>query len=272
MGAEGEYDKLTILVLKEKKTKMSMATVVPSKSTGTFVRARCRAFLEELGLESVDVIAKSDQEPAIKAIAHEIAQEKAHGRWVVEASPVGSSQSNDVVEREAQSVEGQTRTMNIAFEDRLGLIIPTLHPVMPWMVENAAHLWSRCNVGLGGKTGYERSKGKPAKVNGLEFKELVLWRKKREGGHLAKLSSLWNDGIYLDAKGKTNEYIIGDRNGVWKTRTVCRRPKEERWLGELNLSMVVGAPWNASKTTPTLAERGHRSSDLRKRTFRVTRR
>jgi len=33
MGAEGEDDKLTILVLKEKKTKMSMATVVPSKST-----------------------------------------------------------------------------------------------------------------------------------------------------------------------------------------------------------------------------------------------
>ena len=119
---------------------MSMATVVPSKSTGQFVRARRRAFLEELAFESVDVIAKSDQEPAIKAIGHEVGQEKTDGRWIVEAIPVGSSQSNGVVEREAQSVEGRTRTIEIALDDRLGLTIPTLHPVMSWMVENAAHL------------------------------------------------------------------------------------------------------------------------------------
>ena len=91
------------------------------------------------------------------------------------------------MEREAQSVEGQTRTMIIAVEDRLGLIIPTLHPVMSWMVETAAHLWSRCNAGQDGKTGYESSKGKPAKVNGLEFGGLVLRRKKGEGERLAKL-------------------------------------------------------------------------------------
>ena len=75
MGAEGEDDTWAIFVIKEKTTNMSMATVVPSKSTGKFVRARCRAFLEELGLESVDVIAKSVQEPAIKAIAHEVGQD-----------------------------------------------------------------------------------------------------------------------------------------------------------------------------------------------------
>ena len=59
-------------------------------------RARRLAFLEELGLESADVIAKSDREPAIKAIAHDVGQEKTHGGWIVEASPVGSSQSNGV--------------------------------------------------------------------------------------------------------------------------------------------------------------------------------
>ena len=132
--------------------------------------------------------------------------------------------------------------MKFALEERLGLTIPTLHPVIPWLVESAAHLWSRCNVGQDGKTGYERSKGKPANVIGLVFGELVLRRKKRECGHLAKLSSLWNDGIYLGATGKTNEYILGGRSGVCKTRTVCRMPREEGWLGELSLSMVVGVP------------------------------
>ena len=81
-----------------------MATVVPSKSTGTFVRAGSRVFLEQLGLECLDVNAKSDREPATEATAHEVGQEKTHGRWIVEASPVGSSQSNGDVEREARSI------------------------------------------------------------------------------------------------------------------------------------------------------------------------
>ena len=72
-------------------------------------------------------------------------------------------------------------------------------------------------MGKDGKTGYERNKGKAVRVNGLEFGELVLWRKKREGGRLAKLSRLWDDGMYLGAKGETAEYIIGDRSGVCQT-------------------------------------------------------
>ena len=117
---------------------------------------------------------------------------------------MGSSQGNGFVEKEIQSAQGQTRALNIALDDRLGLTIPTMHPAMPWIVENASHFLSRCVVGKDGKTGYECNKGKAARVNGLEFGELVLWRKKREGGHLANLSSLWNDGVYLGAKGITN--------------------------------------------------------------------
>ena len=62
IGAEGEDDKITTLVLKDKQTNMSMATVAPIKSTAKFVRTRRRAFLlEELGLESAEVVAKSDR-------------------------------------------------------------------------------------------------------------------------------------------------------------------------------------------------------------------
>ena len=104
--------------------------------------------------------------------------------------------------------------MNIALEDKLGLTIPTVHPVMPWILENAARLLSRCIVGKDGETGYERNKGEATMVKGLEFGKLVLRRMRREGGRLAKLSGLWNDGVYLGAKGKTNAYIIGDRSGV----------------------------------------------------------
>ena len=116
------------------------------------------------------MIAKSDQQPVIKAIAHDVGQEKTHGRRLVEACPLGSSQSNGIVEREIQSARGQTRIIEIAVEDRLGLTIPTMHPVAPWILENAGHLLSRCVVGKDGKTAYERNEGKAARVYGLEFR------------------------------------------------------------------------------------------------------
>ena len=48
-------------------------------------------------------------------------------------------------------------------------------------------------------------------------------------------------------KGSTGEVIVGDRNGVWKTRTIKRKPEEERWKME-NLEMVGGVPWRVSET------------------------
>ena len=57
---------ITMLVAREKKTKMVMSAAVPSKSTGRFVVDRVWAFMQELGIEAQDVVVKTDQEPAIK--------------------------------------------------------------------------------------------------------------------------------------------------------------------------------------------------------------
>ena len=57
-----------------------------------------------------------------------------------------------------------------------------------------------------------------------------------------KLSCMWEDGIYLGVKGTTGEMIVGDKKGVWRTRTVRRKTLEERWARE-NLEMVGGVPW-----------------------------
>ena len=51
----GDEDKpgetVAVLAVREKMTKMGMATVVPSKSTGEFVAKRVMAFLKEIGCE-----------------------------------------------------------------------------------------------------------------------------------------------------------------------------------------------------------------------------
>jgi hypothetical protein len=40
---------------------------------------------------------------------------------------------------------------------------------------------------------------------------------------------MWDDGVFLGVKGSTGELIVGNEKGVWRTRTVRRKPEGERW-------------------------------------------
>ena len=251
-GGEEGPDKMTVLVARERRTRMTLATALPSKSSGTFVAKRVVAFMREIGCEQGDVTIKSDQEPAMKAIISEIGRVRAAaggGRMMVESSPVGQSQSNGVVERAIGSAVAQMRVLKDALEGKLGGSIEVKHPVMAWIAEYAALTLNRFEVSADGKTAYERSKSKKAKTMGLEFGEAVMWKKKQSGGRLGKISSTWDDGIYLGVKGGTGEIIIGTTEGVWKTRTVQRCPYQQRWRAK-NLEMVGGVPWRTSGNDP----------------------
>ena len=95
-------------------------------------------------------------------------------------------------------MEGQGRTLKLAFESHVGDKVPSDHDVIPWMIEYAAVLLNRCQVGEDGKTSYERLKGKAASIPGLEFGERMLWRSTapaKDRKH--KLDSVWKDGIFL---------------------------------------------------------------------------
>ena len=119
----GEEEKpgvtVTILAMRERTTKMGLATVVPSKSTGTFAAERAVCFLREIGLGKGDIVIKSDQEAAIGAIVKDIERlrgEERAGRTIIEMSPIGSHASNGIVERYVQEVEEQVRILRDALE------------------------------------------------------------------------------------------------------------------------------------------------------------
>ena len=67
-GEEDGTGALTILVIRERQTRMTMASAVPSKSMGNFIVRRGISFMKELGCSDGTIIMKSDQEPAMKAI------------------------------------------------------------------------------------------------------------------------------------------------------------------------------------------------------------
>ena len=71
-----------------------------------------------------------------RAISHEGSAAQP-GRNIPESSPVGSSGSNGFIERGIQAVEGQGRTIKLAFEFHTGDKVPSGHDVIPWMIDAA---------------------------------------------------------------------------------------------------------------------------------------
>ena len=139
---------------------------------------------------------KSDQENPIMDVLSNVAKRRSadskpellegrgvqsagpQGRAIPEASPVSSSGSNGAIERAVQAIDRQARTIKLALESRIGSEIPSDHDVAPWIIEYAATIISKCQVGAGGETAYERFKGKPARLSGRG-----VWRESPVEGH-----------------------------------------------------------------------------------------
>ena len=121
MGDEKEGETLAFLVARERETRAVLSTVVPRKTTGEWICRRLMAWLREIGLESVDIIVKSDNEPAVTiliALWSTMRAMTSGSRMIIENSPVGSSKSNGIVERAIQSVQGMIRTIRSDIEGR----------------------------------------------------------------------------------------------------------------------------------------------------------
>ncbi len=70
--------KLTVLVVRERRTRMTTSTVAPSKSNGELMAKRAVVFTREIGVnKGGGITAESDQEPAMLATLSEIARHRA---------------------------------------------------------------------------------------------------------------------------------------------------------------------------------------------------
>ena len=270
-GKENDpHNTQAVLVAKEERSKMKLSAAVPSKSTGAYIARRIMGWMKEIGIETGDMIMKSDQEAAITSIVREVGKMRAAnggGKHIIEESLVGSSKSNGFVEGAILSVEQMVRTIRTALSRRWRMKIPTKHPIMPWIMEWASYLLNRYEVARDGKTAYERCKGKKSKAPGIEFGEAILWKKKKSSGAMGKLDCTWEEGVFLGIRGRSGEMIIGDGEGVKKTRNIRRRPTGERWNNRW-AQEYRGGP---ATTTPSPTARRSRSSGLTSRTRRTGR-
>ena len=169
---EGEEKGMPIIVLKDRKTRVIRARLVPRKGVNGYAVKVVSGILESLGHSKI--ILKSDQEPSILALKDAVRSEN-RADIVMEESPEYESRSNGEVERAIQTVQGQIRTMKDRLESRYGQRISGEHPCIPWLIAHASDTVSRFHVYTDGKTAHENWRGRSFRGQYREFGENVLY-------------------------------------------------------------------------------------------------
>jgi hypothetical protein len=256
MGQVDDDKTLPILGIRDHRHKVTYSHVVPSKGTKhPYSVGQVVHDIDQLGYSKL--ILKNDQEPAIVDLQKQVIVElKEKGiECIPENSPVSESQSNGVIERGIQDIEGQVRVLKDMLDQKYNRKIESTHPILPWLVNHAGVLITRFQVGVDGRTAYERLKGKPFRKALVPIGESVHYQplgraKANRMEKLNKLDNKWRDGIYLGIKDNTNEVFVGTNNGVFKVQSVRRKPEQERYQWS-ELEKMVGLPW---KPTPSSEE------------------
>ena len=233
---------MPILVLKDRRSKLTWARVVPAKGVNAYAIKQTAKMITLLGYTKI--IFKSDGEPAIKALKEAIKNELAI-EVIMEESPVGDHAANGDVESAVRQVQGQIRTMKDALESRCGQRLPRDSHALPWLVAHAAATIARFRKDAHGITAYRRWKGKEFRRPVAEFGENI-WYLKSDSVGKDKYVNRWHEGVWLGVSDETGESIIGTSEGAVKAKDFRRKPVvKERWDKE-KLLTIRGVPWKTS--------------------------
>ena len=245
-GNNGNREKLTVFVVKERRSKNIFTTVVPQKGIDpqSFAVQFFLQSIGEFGCNNVPIYVNNDQEPALKAVIEKVIAQRTAQTFKQE-SPVGSSQSNGSIESAVAESEAQIRTGRLAMEHNYMHRIPINHQVVPWLVRHSGFCLSRFLIGHDGQSPYQRIRGRPFKSEILEFGEAVHYKKPKNtiGPGLNKWDSRWGVGIFLGIRTVSGEQYVGTSDGTFKVRTVKRFPPDKRFNIDL-MNSIKGTPWD----------------------------
>ena len=251
---------ITLLVGRCSKTKATVRMVVPSKGAGDGkVSDRLAKWIETLGHKKF--VYKAGQEPSIADVWN-LVKESRRFEMIPEDAEVGQSQTNGSVENAIREIKGMTTTLKSNLEERIRGKIPLEHPMMQWLVEYAGTVISRYKTGVDGETAYERIKRKKVAKPVVPIGERVLFMpnrpKSQESG--CDVDPRYIYGVWVGIRARSGEALIGTPDRVWKSTSIRRLPREERWSAEA-VREVKETPWTWESVRAAVTE-GDRARDV----------
>ena len=158
---------------------------------------------------------------------------------------MGDSQSTGIIERAVGLVAGQARTLKAALEHRIGTRIPPDARILCWLVEFAAYLMNRSDIGSDGKTPLHRLRGRKDNTPILDFgvNTLYMAAKPARGG---KWEPRFHPGVFVGTLNSSAEAVVVTEQGLAlkrRTANVRRIPELERLDADRILGMRA-VPWS----------------------------
>ena len=217
----------TTLVAIDKSISYPLAIAVDGKGAknGPYMARAVIMLMKQLCHKKVGL--RHDGEPAMVELASRIqTARKQHGLDIVlQKVPEYSHQSNGSVEKANDLVQKQVRTLRFDLEERAGLTMLPTSPVWTWMVRHSAWTLARYAVKANGRTARQDGFATDYRGEICPFGEVVMAKRNvsdsgaiQGGGRLMKADTAWDKAVWLGRSDGTDEHLVGDETGVYKTR------------------------------------------------------
>ena len=105
--------------------------------------------------------------------------------------------------------------------------MPVKHPLIAWLVEDAAFVRLTGVIGQDGKTAYHKIRGTEHSLRLPFFGKRVRYKGRSHQGGVAGEGIRWSEGIFVGIHRRTNQYLMFDAaHGILEARTIMRFPDE----------------------------------------------
>ena len=183
---------------------------------------------------------KSDTEPAITAFRNRAAK-NCKAEVTLKDAVKEDKLSNGLVENAVMLMRGVIRTIKCHVESCTQEELWEDSPTLPWLVEHAGCMLSRCQKGRDGRTPLERLHGKKPTQEFVPFGEKVLARP-ITSEPLNRTNPRYKFGVWLGVRNNSAECFAATAEGVFRAREVSRIEHQDRWDKEA-INNVIGVPW-----------------------------
>ena len=106
-------------------------------------------------------------------------------------------------------MQGQIRTLRIAFEANYGVGLSENHAIIPWLMSYASARIRSFTVDTGGNAAHEICRGRIFHEFLPQFGECLVYLKLQSKRVKEKLGPIWESGIYLGINEPRQEIIMG---------------------------------------------------------------
>ena len=219
-NTEDDEEKEPVLVMYDDRTKAVWCVMTDSKGPLSWVVKWCVSKLEEAGYNGQEITIKTHREPALLSLKGPAIATR-NGVTTPVESPVRQSKANGAMERTIRAWQGYMRTIKNYCEDKCEIKLNIEHVLFHWLVMWTADSMNMFKVHSTGRTSYEAMTGHRMRRKVLAFGEKIMFKmapeKKKD-----KSESDWNQGIFVGMIHRTTEYVLMDKDGIYKTVNVKR--------------------------------------------------